>query len=41
MQLTKEEIIKEIEKGSEIGKEIFKVELDYYRDLVKGEKENE
>ncbi len=33
--LTIEEIIEEIKKGSEIGKEIFKIELDYYRSLVK------
>ncbi len=39
MQLTKEEMINEIKKGSEIGKEIFKIELDYYRSLVKPKKE--
>ena len=35
MNLNKQEIIEEIRKGSDIGKEIFKIELDYYRDLVK------
>ena len=33
--LSKEQIIEEIKKGSEIGKEIFKIELDYYRSLVR------
>ncbi len=35
MQLTKEQIIEEIRKGSDIGKEIFEIELDYYKSLVK------
>lgn len=35
MNLTKEQIIEEIKKGSEIGKEIFEVELEYYKSLVK------
>ncbi len=35
MDLTKQEIIEEIKKGSEIGKQIFEVELDYYKSLVK------
>ena len=33
--LTKEEIVQEIRKGSEIGKQIFEIELDYYKSLVK------
>ena len=35
MDLTKQEIIEEIKKGSEIGKEIFEIELDYYRSLAR------
>ncbi len=34
MSLNKEEIIEEIKSGSEIGKEIFEIELNYYRSLV-------
>ena len=37
MNLTKEQIIEEIKKGSEIGKEIFKIELDYYKSLAREE----
>ena len=33
--LTREDIIKEICKGSEIGKEIFGIELSYYKDLTR------
>lgn len=34
--LTREEILKEIRKGSSIGKEIFEIELAYYKDLTRG-----
>ena len=33
--LTKEGILKEIRDGTSIGKEIFEIELSYYRDLVR------
>jgi len=35
MNLTREEIIREIQEGSEIGKEIFEIELSYYKDLAR------
>lgn len=35
MNLTKEKIIQEILNGSEIGKQILEIEIDYYRSLVK------
>lgn len=34
MNLTKEEIIEEINKGSEIGKQILETEIDYYKNLA-------
>ncbi len=34
MNLTKEEIIKEICNGSEVGKQILKVEIEYYKGLA-------
>ncbi len=40
MNLNKEQIIEEIERGSEIGKEIFEIELNYYRSLVKKKQED-
>ena len=33
--LTREDILKEIRDGSAIGKEIFEIELSYYKDLVR------
>ena len=36
--LSKEEIIAEIKKGSPLGLEIFKVELNHYLDLIKDPK---
>ncbi len=36
--LTKEEIVEEINKGSEIGKQIFEIELEYYKNLTKDNK---
>lgn len=38
--LSKDEILKEIEKGTELGKEFLLTEFEYYRYLLKGE-ENE
>lgn len=35
MNLSKEEIIKEIRNGSKIGKEIFEIELSYYKNLAR------
>jgi len=35
MNLTKEDILKEILSGSQIGKEIFEIELSYYKDLAR------
>jgi len=33
--LTKEDIMKEIKGGSNIGKEILLIEIEYYKDLVR------
>jgi len=35
MNLNKEEIIKEIKSGTEVGKQILKIEIDDYKSLVK------
>ncbi len=35
MNLSKEQIIEEILKGSKIGKKIFEIEMNYYKDLAK------
>jgi len=40
MNLNKKEIIEEINKGSEVGKQIFEIELNYYRDLVRDNSQN-
>jgi len=37
VSLTKKEIIQEILKGSDIGKQILETEIDYYKSLVKEE----
>ncbi len=37
MNLTKEQIIEEIHNGSEVGKQILEVEIDYYKNLAKEE----
>jgi len=33
--MDKEEIIKEIREGSEVGKQILGIEIDYYKNLAK------
>lgn len=35
MNLNKEQIIEEIKKGSEVGKQILETEISYYKGLVK------
>jgi len=35
--MNKEEIIKEIKSGTEIGKQILEIEIDDYKDLINGD----
>lgn len=35
-EYTKEEMLKSIEKGNEVGKEIIKIQMEYLRDLAQG-----
>lgn len=39
MDLNKEQIIEEILKGSEVGKQILETEINYYKGLVKDKTE--
>lgn len=35
-EYTKEEMIKSVEKGDEVGKEIIDIQMEYLRDMVQG-----
>ena len=33
--LTREQIVEEIKKGTKLGQELFEVEYEYYKELIK------